>query len=343
MSSARSDSGAGHAATRTLDAVPITVGTSQGKLRLIDKRNGKSWIFEPASGERTGAYTGSGMATGELYRRAPASSMVGRDLGLDAPDAPVVRYSTGGVGSLQAWVPEGQTLKQLYDSDKALYEAVMGSQLKADIDAFDYLIANLDRNAENLMVMFEPGKREVARLCHRHGSRVPADQHAPPLPCGFFHRTALPIPATISKQMAFALRHMSANRYALSQTLTAFLGPEELGGFLRRLDEIVAEMNRGTPGWFPELTGVFVAPVPPAPHLARRGRARPSSRLLCQRLDVPEAAPRRVPVLRQCPPGPSPGGRSYERSGPGGPARRSTRTRRRCRNRAAWSGHTCCR
>jgi hypothetical protein len=228
------------------DAVPITEGTNQGKLRLTDRKTGRSYIFKPASGEQLGAYAGSGIATGERYRRAPAASIVGHELGLVAPETHVVRYGKE-VGSLQEWVADGQTLLELHKNDPELYREVMNSQLKADIDAFDYLIANLDRNAENLIVVFKPGTREIERLVP-----IDMDRSFPPtnmrhlFPVEFWLKTAMPMPATISEEMAGALRHMSANREALRDTLTTFLGDAEIGGFMRRLDEIIAEMNHGT-------------------------------------------------------------------------------------------------
>jgi len=54
-----------------------------------------------------------------------------------------------------------------------------------------------------------------------------------------------PLPPHISQEMLDQLRHMGANREALAQTLGVYLNEPEINGMMRRLDEILAEVDTG--------------------------------------------------------------------------------------------------
>ena len=135
------------------DVAPTTEGANSGKLRLRDRMSGEEFIFKPASGEVPIIGEEAGIAAGERYRRAPAAAQVAREAGISTPEAEVVSFQ-GQRGSLQRWVSQGKTLAQIARENPPMYQDIWNSQLKKDIDTFDYLIANMDRNQGNLMVVF---------------------------------------------------------------------------------------------------------------------------------------------------------------------------------------------
>lgn len=224
----------------------ISEGSNYGK-RLLVFKNGRKAIFKPAEGENPKLIGPDvGINAGEKYRRAPAAAQVAKDLEIPALPTELVRYK-GKVGSLQDWLdePNTWTLEKLRRNDPRWYDAVMKSQLKKDLDTFDYLIANLDRNPGNFMVQLDADGK-ITKL-----TPIDMDITFPPSDLRYsmgapWEPFQMPLPDTISRQLEGKLRHMHANRPALRRALGAFLADVEINGTLARLDEILLKIGDGT-------------------------------------------------------------------------------------------------
>jgi len=117
--------------------------------------------------------------------------------------------------------------------------------LKLDLDAFDYVIANMDRNPGNWKIVVDPQTNAVQRV-------IPIDMDAslPPGPGRYSHGQVMPphqpaLPATVSRGLYDRLLQMSANRTAIEKELQAFLQPSEIQGVFTRLDELLQSVRGG--------------------------------------------------------------------------------------------------
>ncbi len=228
------------------DATSIKEGANRGKLLLTHKATGQKFLFKPRSGEVDIIGGNVGIVPGERYRRAPAAAYLAREAGIPTPAAEIVIWRAGGtdaIGSLQEWVTEGQAASKLYG--RPVYRTIVRSQFKLDLDAFDYVIANMDRNPGNWKVVLDPQTDAIQRV-------IPIDMDAslPPGPGRYsLGRVYTPyqpaMPATISRGLYDRLLQMSANRATIEQALQAFLGPAEIQGVFTRLDELLASVRDG--------------------------------------------------------------------------------------------------
>ena len=228
------------------DVTPIKEGANRGKLLLTHKATGQKFLFKPRSGEVDILGSNVGIVAGERYRRAPAAAYLAREAGIPTPAAEIVIWRAGGtdeIGSLQEWITEGQAAAKLYG--RPAYTAAVRSQFKLDLDAFDYVIANMDRNAGNWKVVLDPQTNAVRRV-------IPIDMDAslPPGPGRYsYGRVYTPyqpaMPATISSGLYDRLLQMSANLATIAQELQAFLGPAEIQGVFTRLDELLTSVRDG--------------------------------------------------------------------------------------------------
>jgi len=232
----------------------IDEGINTGKRMLKDKTTGEEFLFKPSEGEVPIIGEDIGIVAGERYRRVPAAAEVGKQLGFETPSGEVVQFG-GELGSLQKWVRQGQTLESLATSripvERKLYQEIKNSQLKKDMDVFDYLIANMDRNPGNLKVVIDPKTGKVSKL-------IPIDMDAafPPsevrnspyflegvktLPAEHISHQK-PLPNTMTQSLFSKLLNMKSNKSRLENVLRKFLTDQEVKGMFSRLDEILSKV-----------------------------------------------------------------------------------------------------
>lgn len=121
---------------------PLGGGTSLSlKAQLEDGTNA---VYKPANGEGHGLR--SNVETGTFYLRETASSIVAKQLGVeDLVPATVTMTGPKGIGSLQAFVPNSETLQDTYDASFNRDDAER-------MRTFDYITGNSDRHERNVMV-----------------------------------------------------------------------------------------------------------------------------------------------------------------------------------------------
>ena len=219
---------------------------SEGKLWLHERSTGKEYLFKPRRGERSG-FMGeeAGILAGERYRRAPAAAEIAKRLGVETPKAEIVEYD-GQIGSLQERVVQGETVAKISETRPDVYHAIMESQLKRDMDTFNYLIANMDAHTGNFMALYDPVTKQPLKL-------IPIDLDASFPPSGVrfsagmaFPPYQMPIPKTISREVFNRLQHMSANRTRLGDVLRKLnLTDAEVNGVMTRLDRILHRVASG--------------------------------------------------------------------------------------------------
>jgi hypothetical protein len=229
-------------------------GANKGKKHLKHKETGKQYMFKPESGEVPLVGQIEGIHQHERYRRVPAAAEVAKWLGIETPGAEVVRFGDD-LGSLQDWIQQGRTLEAYGTSTKKpdldLYKQIKNSQLKKDMDVFDYLIANMDRNWGNLKVIVDPETGQVSKLIP-----IDMDNSFPPsdlrYSLGFLERQTLPshyvspekpIPGSITRRIHTQLLHMKNNKSLLEYVLKKLnLTDKEIAGLFSRLDEILSKV-----------------------------------------------------------------------------------------------------
>ena len=229
------------------DAIEVTKGSNQGKLLLTHKTTGQQFLFKPRSGEREIIGSEVGIRAGERYRRAPAAAYLGREAGIRTPAAEIVIWNHNGIediGSLQAWITEGQPASRFYPHPQ-VYNAMAASQPKLDLDAFDYVIANMDRNPGNWKVVIDPQTNAVQEV-------LPIDMDAafPPGPGRYslgyvFEPYQQPMPATITRGLYNRLLRMQTDKSRIEMALREFLEQVEIDGVFTRLNELLESVRTG--------------------------------------------------------------------------------------------------
>jgi hypothetical protein len=238
--------------TRVIDARDyniireLTVGANLGKLVLEDRVTGEWFLFKPARGEKDILGSDMGIMPGDRFRRAPAAAYLAREAGFVTPATEMVIWRRDGkdeIGSLQEWTREGKVASAFRnDPDE---QTVVTSQPKLDLDAFDYVIANMDRNDWNWRVVFDSVTKVVQRV-------IPIDMDAamPPgplryplgLPAPPFQE---PLPATISRMLYNRLLQIRVNRARIERDLREFLEQPEIDGIFTRLGEVLDAVVNG--------------------------------------------------------------------------------------------------
>jgi hypothetical protein len=229
------------------DDTKITKGANQGKLLLTHKTTGQQFLFKPRSGEREIIGSEVGIRAGERYRRAPAAAYLAREAGIRTPAAEIVIWNDNGIeeiGSLQEWITEGQPASRFYLHPR-VYNAMAASQPKLDLDAFDYVIANMDRNPGNWKVIIDPQSNAVREV-------LPIDMDAslPPGPGRYSLGYVLehyqqPMPGTITRGLYNRLLRMQADRSRIEIALQEFLEQAEIDGVFTRLNELLESVRTG--------------------------------------------------------------------------------------------------
>jgi hypothetical protein len=258
-----------HGALKRSDFVSIEtiqpVGGRSGSrpITVLTDHNGRKYVFKSWQQDVAHGYRGKAGETidaGQYHRRAGAASIVGEELGVRIAQATSVTLD-GVHGSLQEWVP-GTNLKEYIkgpDGKRDVVEQHMelqdlhDRQSFKDLDVYDYVIANMDRNAGNVMVQ---------------------ETKKGPVPVGIDHDLSFPgsdvrygqpdrdkrairgtdkvrqleswqrkLPDTISAEMADNLRRMSRDEPRLRRQLAEHLEPAEIDGVFARLNKIISLMD----------------------------------------------------------------------------------------------------
>jgi hypothetical protein len=170
-----------------------------------------------------------------------------REAGIRTPAAEIVIWNDNGIeeiGSLQQWITEGQPASRFFLHPQ-VYNAMAASQPKLDLDAFDYVIANMDRNPGNWKVIIDPQTNAVREV-------LPIDMDAslPPGPGRYSLGYVLehyqePMPTTISRGLYNSLLRMQADRSRIEIALREWLEQAEIDGVFTRLNELLESVRTG--------------------------------------------------------------------------------------------------
>ncbi len=184
-----------------------------------------------------------GIKAGDRARRAPAAAAVAEKLGLTTPKAKYVMWN-GRIGSLQEWMEGTTPLAQLYDTDRKLYQEVMASQAKKDMDAFQYVIAGVDAHTNNYLVKVDPQTKKWQLM------PIDMDASLPPSAQRYTHgypgnlgAWQAPLPKTMSAQFRTQLENLAKNKESLRQTLATYLAPAEIDGVMKRLEDLLKDSD----------------------------------------------------------------------------------------------------
>jgi hypothetical protein len=253
-------SGGGKPTFRTLDPARYTPvgepswGTSESTI-LQDTQTQERFLFKPSEGEaQVPRAQGVGINQGDYARRAVAATRVADAMGIQTPEVELVSWN-GREGSLQKWF-NAQTLADIKFNDPVLYDKVINSaefkRLKADMDAFDYILTNIDRgnNEANFLVEFDRGGK-VDKL-------IPIDNELafPPSPERAVLRGEAPaLPDRVSRAAYQHLQDGHADPDKLRGALKSYLTDPEIEGALRRNDQLLSSIDDklarlGPPGAF---------------------------------------------------------------------------------------------
>lgn len=231
------------------------------QMLILELPDGRQFIFKPAHAEQPHGYRGgaqgqeSSIVEGEFYRRNGAAAVIADALGVRTPDVASVTYN-GKPGSLQAYA-EGTALGAGRTKDQI--DAFAASAPMRDLDVFDYVIANQDRNAGNVLIGADgrptaidhdlsfpaterrfgqpdvpgthPSDKEDGRQYRKDGSRIQLEAWQRKLP-----------PA-MSAEMADRLRAMVGNEAAFRERLAPYLDAAEIDGALARARLILNLMD----------------------------------------------------------------------------------------------------
>jgi hypothetical protein len=232
---------------------PGSIPGSSERVFLRDA-NGQLWLFKPAAGETELAFGPNlGIQQHERWRRAAAAAELADRLGFDTPDVFLVEWG-GRPGSLQAWREGLQLGREVRRDNRAAFDNFWNSQVRKDMDVFDFLIANQDRHFENYMLDFADGKPKLVLI--DQDSAIPADPrrnyesqepgwHADPAHPGrsdpeFWVRD---LPQTVSVEVARSLLTLSKN--FPEAELRRFLTQAEVDGIRARLGVLINKLDSG--------------------------------------------------------------------------------------------------
>jgi hypothetical protein len=224
----------------------LNVGANLGKRIVTHKVSGETSLFKPAEGEQEIIGSTRGIAPRQRFRRAPAAAYLGREAGIATPSAEMViwRDENGKeeIGSLQKWTREGRAAGGFTGDE---YKRIAASQPKLDLDAFDFVIGNMDRNEWNWKVVLDPQTKAVLSVI-----AIDMDSSLPPGAERFTFGGPYPpyqedLPPAISRVLYDRLRDMRTNRARIERELGEFLDKSEIDGMFARLDEVLAAVLNG--------------------------------------------------------------------------------------------------
>ena len=206
----------------------------------------KKYLFKPEEFEKDIPEASAlGVEAKERARRAPAAANIAEGLGVHTPKTRYVEIN-GKRGSLQEWLGDLPTLDDLRTSDPALYAEIKNSQVKKDMDAFQYVTATLDQHEANWLVKVDkdnPKKWELIAIDMDASLPPSAARYTPYMQVNPLKQP--PIPDKITKEFHGKMVHMLENRGALENALKPLLKPAEIDGVIKRLEQMLDKVNKG--------------------------------------------------------------------------------------------------
>ena len=225
---------------------PFTPGKGTlNKLLLTHKKKtpAQQGLFKPQSSEQPLLGEDMGIKAGSRYLRAPVAAYLAGKAGIATPHVEIVELIQNGkaeVGSFQAWSTEGTDVSELYmQHGQPLLDTLNQSQPKLDLDAFDFVIANMDRNPGNWRVVRDARGNVQNVIAIDMDTSLPTsrERYSP----GKRYPTHQPeLPRTISPELYKNLKEMSNNRATIAREMAHL--PEAakvIDGVFYRLDQVL--------------------------------------------------------------------------------------------------------
>ena len=234
----------------------ITAGANRWKRILTHKKKtNEIGLFKPERGE-VPIQERTGIKAGQRYARTAAAAYLAEKAGIDTPEAEMVVFTDpkgpdpglNEVGSFQKWTTEGDSASKYFNSlSKSDYETrINKSQPKLDLDAFDWVIANMDRHPGNWRVVLNPQTGKVQKVI-----AIDMDVSLPPGPQRYSGSGRWPhlqeaLPPTISRGLYGKLVEIEKNWATHAKDLAEFIEPAAIQGAHTRLREVLQKVHAGT-------------------------------------------------------------------------------------------------
>jgi hypothetical protein len=245
--------------TRYRAAPPRGLDGTMPKNLLVDSTSGKQYLFKPNAPDAPlpdRALEG-GLTYDTIANRAKASEAVALQLDIDTPAVKIVEYD-GQVGSLQEWRTTRNTYreKDLEFDHPDLWATVKSSpelaRYRADLDTFDYVLNNLDRNGGNLLVSLDDTGKVIGLTAIDHDLTFTRTVDRLVDTVGTWARG---LPERYSREMVAKLRVIAAEPDAFRNVLRSYLSPEEIEASITRVERILDDVDakvamRGEAGTF---------------------------------------------------------------------------------------------
>jgi hypothetical protein len=223
-----------------------TLNGTMEKQVLVERTTGTEYLFKPNADDAPIAMRAveRGVTPETIAQRAKASEVAAQHFGIDTPDVKLVEYA-GRVGSLQEMRGGKHThaLGDLEHNDPDLYERVTASpeyaRMRSDLDAFDYVLNNLDRNAGNLLVTVDESGRvtEITAIDHdltfAGGDRFTDER-------GLWARE---LPEKYTPEMVERLRKIAADPEGFREALRPYLRGKEIDGAIERVNRVLVDVD----------------------------------------------------------------------------------------------------
>jgi hypothetical protein len=261
---------------------PEAAGSLDGTMEkqfLVDSETGQKYLFKPNRPDAPipDRAVERGLTPDTIANRAKASEVAAREFDIETPTVTIVEYD-GRVGSLQEWRSAKNTysLKELRFGQPELFAKVEQSptmtRLRSDLDTFDYVLNNLDRNDGNLLVTLDGDGNVLGLTAIDHDLT--------------FTRTvdrlvdggswARGLPERYSSATVERLRGIAANPDGLRNALRVYLSPEEIEAALTRVIRILDDVDTklatvGAEGTFLDDSSALPAGTPEPPVPAKDG------------------------------------------------------------------------
>jgi hypothetical protein len=246
---------------------------------LIDSETGQKYLFKPNRPDAPipDRAVERGLTPDTIANRAKASEVAAREFDIETPKVSIVEYD-GRVGSLQEWRSAENTysVKELRFGQPELFARVEQSpamtRLRSDLDTFDYVLNNLDRNDGNLLVTLDGDGNVLGLTAIDHDLT--------------FTRTvdrlvdggswARGLPERYSSATVERLLGIAANPDGLRNALRVYLSPEEIEAALTRVNRILDDVDTklatiGAEGTFLDASSLPPAGTPEPPVSATDG------------------------------------------------------------------------
>jgi hypothetical protein len=261
---------------------PEAAGSLDGTMEkqfLIDSETGQKYLFKPNRPDAPipDRAVERGLTPDTIANRAKASEVAAREFDIETPTVTIVEYD-GRVGSLQEWRSAKNTysLKELRFGQPELFAKVEQSpamtRLRSDLDTFDYVLNNLDRNDGNLLVTLDGDGNVLGLTAIDHDLTF----------TGTVDRLvdggswARGLPERHSSATVERLRGIAANPDGLRNALRVYLSPEEIEAALTRVNRILDDVDTklatvGAEGTFLDASSALPAGTPEPPVPAKDG------------------------------------------------------------------------